>query len=232
MRGCMIDKRVNGETDMSPSDIAFTDTEIILTTEPFIIESSKRHFEFDCTDDRLDFTFADISEIICPNVDSFTDEEVEMNGRAVQYHLYSPDQEQPLPLVFYNHGGGCTGYDGVLTDDCFASAWITGDAQEEFPCYVAAVYRNSVKNESLKLEDELDAMKKIADDLVKDGKVDPNRIYMAGESMVCHNCTENFLYHWSVIPVAGNLLCGYGRLDLCLNQIYDTNSRFSFLCIV
>ena len=71
MRGCMIDKRVNGETDMSPSDIAFTDTEIILTTEPFIIESSKRHFEFDCTDDRLDFTFADISEIICPITLSF-----------------------------------------------------------------------------------------------------------------------------------------------------------------
>ena len=90
-----------------------------------------------------------------------------------------------LPVVIYNHGGGCTGFQGVLTDDGFASAWITGNAQEEFLCYAVAPYRASANDDSLKVEDEMEAVKLIVDELVAVGKVDVNRIYMAGESMGC-----------------------------------------------
>ena len=181
----MIDKRASKETDMHPVSVTYTDTEIIFETEPFIVESSKRHFSFTCTDERLNFVYADITEISCPNVDLFTDEEITVGTYTMKYHLYSPDAAEALPVVIYNHGGGCTGYPGVLMDDCFASAWITGDAQAEFPCYVIAPYRASLKDSSVSQEEDMAALKAAIDKLVDEGKVDGSRIYMCGESAGC-----------------------------------------------
>lgn len=181
----MIDKRTGKETDMHPLSVQYTDTEIILETEPFIVESSKRHFSFTCTDERLNFIYADITEISCPNVDLFTDEEEIVGEYTMKYHLYTPEAEEPVPVVVYNHGGGCTGYEGVLTDDCFASAWITGNAQKEFPCYVIASYRASLKDAAVSQKTEMEALKAAIDRLVESGKVDGNRIYMCGESAGC-----------------------------------------------
>ena len=182
---CMVDKRMGTEVDMHPTAVDYTDTEIRLAVEPFILKSSHRHFAFTCTDERLNFTYDDIDEILCPNVDCFTDETITVGERTLQYHLYSPESDAPLPVVIYNHGGGCTGYEGVLTDDCFASAWVTGDAQETFPCYVVAPYRASVNESDMKVEDELACVKAIIDGMIADGRVDADRVYMGGESMGC-----------------------------------------------
>lgn len=231
LKGCMVDKRTMDKQDMNPVSVSYTDSDIILEMEPFIIESSKHDFEFDCTNDLLDFTYEDITEISVPNVDSFSDEEITVGNTTLQYHLYTPETDDVLPVVIYNHGGGCTGYEGVLKDDCFASAWITGDAQEEFSCYVIAPYRASLKDDTVNKTEEMEAVKAAIDQLVEAGKVDASRIYMGGESMGCMY-TAQFANKYPSYLAAAILMDG-GPMELSMDESLedtvkkDLNSPYS-----
>lgn len=173
-----------GKEDIQVNEVSFTDTEIILSVDPVLIEASSiavslDDFEVVCTDDTLSFTYADITNIVCPEVDVFTDGVSEVGEATVPYKLYSPENtDGPLPIVIYNHGGGAASVDILLTNDSFATSWVLPEAQKEFPCYVLAPYRES----SPKGDDLNAAIKAIIDSLVAEGKVDSNRIYMAGES--------------------------------------------------
>lgn len=165
--------------------VTFSATSVILDVETFLVDKSSA-LVMDSTMDALDFTYEDITAVICPEHDAFTDETITVGNTTLQYKLYSPTDVKPgklLPIVIYHHGGGCTGYNGVLTDDCFACAWALKENQANIPCYVMAPYRASLRDSSVDPDEEREAIKAAIDTLVDAGKVDGNRIYMCGESM-------------------------------------------------
>lgn len=186
LSNALIDVLLQVKTEVKVENILFTPTEIELDVEPFMIkvtcvESPTDDFAVTSTDAGLSFTYADIDEIYCPQEASFDDGVSQVGEAEVPYKLYSPAvAAEPLPIVIYNHGGGCSGADGVLSDDSFACTWAEATSQKKYPCYVLAPYR--FLKQEVNQDDLHAAIKAIIDGLVEEGKVDANRIYMTGES--------------------------------------------------
>ena len=185
LSGCVTNGVSSQKRDVAVNQVLYTDSAVILETDSFLVEKSEDSLTLDCTNDALDFTYEAVTNVTCAEHDAFSDETMTVGDTTVQYKLFSPQtkDEELLPLVIYNHGGGNTGYEGVLTDDSFACAWAEEENQKSIPCYVMAPFRASVKDETVNKEEEMQAIKAAIDQLVADGKVDPNRIYMTGESM-------------------------------------------------
>lgn len=181
--GCIMDRNDHELLLQKAAGVAFTATKVIIEVdEPFEIALSDgtygSAFQVECSNTALSFTYEDITSIVCADFERFTDEEYTADGATVQYHLYSPDVEGKQPLVVYFHGGGNSGYEGVLDDDSYACAWASEESQENFACYVMAPYRPDGNTDEV-----LDLVKGAIDKLVAEGKVDPERIYITGESM-------------------------------------------------
>ncbi len=180
---------IKNEFDATPGaaivqHVFLTEVSIVLEVEPFQWDLSREQLMVSCTKNTFSFDAAAVSRVICPELDAFTDEFSTVGGTTVSYKLYSPsDASAPLPVVIYNHGGGSTGFDGVLTDDCFACAYASAESQKIFPCYVLVPYRASVSNPDVNAEEEMAAIKAAIDQLIESGKVDAERVYMGGESM-------------------------------------------------
>lgn len=185
LSGCVTNGVSSQKRDVAVNQVMYTDSAVILDVDSFLVEKSEDSLTLDCTNDVLDFTYEAVTDVTCTEHDAFSDETMTVGDTTVQYKLFSPEtkDEELLPLVIYNHGGGNTGYEGVLTDDSFACAWAEEENQKSIPCYVMAPFRASVKDETVNTEEEMQAIKAAIDQLVADGKVDPNRIYMTGESM-------------------------------------------------
>ncbi len=94
--------------------------------------------------------------------------------------LYTPTVEQNQPLVIYYHGYG----ESEHVEDTKVVATLTGhDSQQKYPCYVLApAISDKTYMAQRKREDTYEAVKEVADQLVKLGKVDPDRIYVMGNS--------------------------------------------------
>lgn len=90
-----------------------------LDVEPFLWNESRETLRVTCANKELSFTGADVSQVICPELDAFTSEIVTVGGTTVKYKLYTPENAEgkQYPVIVYNHGGGATGPDGVLTVD-------------------------------------------------------------------------------------------------------------------
>lgn len=155
-----------------------------LDVEPFLWNESRETLQVTCTNAALSFTGADVTQVICPELDAFTSETFTVGETTVQYKLYTPENAETsqYPVLIYNHGGGATGPDGVLTDDSFGCAFATKDSQALFPCYVIVPYRASVSNPNVNGEEEMQAIKATIDQLIEAGLADPERIYMSGAS--------------------------------------------------
>ncbi|MBR0428457.1 MAG: alpha/beta fold hydrolase [Lachnospiraceae bacterium] len=94
--------------------------------------------------------------------------------------LYTPKVEQNQPLVIYYHGYG----ESEHVEDTKVVATLTGhDSQQKHSCYVLApAISDKTYMAQRKRENTYEAVKEVADQLVKLGKVDPNRIYVMGNS--------------------------------------------------
>ena len=184
LSGCITDASSKRARQVAVNLVSFTSDSVILEVDPFVIGSSTDLF-MDCTNDLLDFTYEDITAVTCPEQDVFTDETMTIGGTTLRYKLYAPStfkDDELVPVVIYNHGGGCTGYEGVLEDDSFACFWALPESQNSIKCYVMAPYRGSLK-EGDDPDEEREAIKAAIDALITDGHADPDRIYMTGESM-------------------------------------------------
>ncbi|NLI60109.1 MAG: hypothetical protein GX375_01605 [Clostridiales bacterium] len=124
------------------------------------------------------------------------------NGMDYSYFL-NEDADEPLPLVVFFHGGG-QGND-IYTPIRFSNGgpiWAYPENQAKYPCHVlaprSAGYSMSMEN-----------VKAVIDQMIDDGKVDPNRVYITGFSMGGGN-TWNFLRTYPDFPAAAIPLCPAG----------------------
>ncbi len=101
-----------------------------------------------------------------------------VNFDGTNYRLYQPESDTALPLVLWNHGAGETYYNisGKNNEGMplLANMGGVGWLQDKYPSYVLVPQRGTGTNYS--------QAKTIAliDSLVAAGKVDPNRVYVAG----------------------------------------------------
>lgn len=142
----------------------------------FYVES----FTVKCdVDSALDFTETDITEINTPVVDDFVTYTRE-DGSDFNYHLYTPAQTDKMPVVVVFHGFGDTS--NLLTYRT-AVEWAEPENQKERPCYVLApVIEDAVYYNVGSRSDTLEKVKALLDTMVSEGKVDPDRIYVMGNS--------------------------------------------------
>ncbi|WP_157272695.1 cohesin domain-containing protein [Paenibacillus daejeonensis] len=118
-------------------------------------------------------------------------------------YFYNNDAQEPLPLVVFFHGGG-QGND-IYTPIRFSNGgtvWANPENQEKYPTHVLAP-RNATTVESMH------KVKAVIDKMIKEGKVDPNRIYITGFSMG-GGSTWTFLRTYPELAAAAAPLCPAG----------------------
>ena len=127
----------------------------------------------------LSFTNEDVKTLVTPVVDSFETLSMEDNADFV-YHLFTPESTENMPIVIVFHGFGDT--DNLLTYRT-AVEWAEPENQKVRPCYVLApVIKDEYYFEASSRGAALDKVKALVDKMVSDGKVDPSRIYVMGNS--------------------------------------------------
>lgn len=139
-----------------------------------------KEFEVSCSEDpTFDFTSDDISKINTPVADDFETLTVSENV-SFDYHLFDPGKDEPVPMVIVFHGYGDT--NNLLTYRT-AVEWAEPDNQEKRPCYVLAPVIDDKTYYSAKGRDDVFAcIHDIVSRMIEDGKVDPKRIYVMGNS--------------------------------------------------
>ncbi len=139
-----------------------------------------KDFKVTCSsNEAFSFSEKDITNTLTPVADDFeTIENTE--GASFSYHLFTPKKEENMPVVIVFHGYGDT--DNLLTYRT-AVDWAEPENQEVRPCYVIAPVIDDktyfVENARAKV---FEALKGIVDKMVTEGKVDPDRIYVMGNS--------------------------------------------------
>lgn len=138
--------------------------------------------------------------VVSPVLDKFK----YANHDGLDYsYFYSENDETPLPLIVFFHGGG-QGND-IYTPIRFSNGgtvWANPENQAKYPCHVLAP-RNASDDASIR------KVKEVIDQMIADGKVDPNRIYVTGFSMG-GGSTWTFLRNFPEIPAAAAPICPAG----------------------
>ncbi|MGO4728848.1 S-layer homology domain-containing protein [Paenibacillus sp. 2KB_22] len=137
----------------------------------------------------LSFTKEDVSQIKTRTVDDFkAGTFTGSNGHTLSYQLKQSESNEARPLVVWLHGGGEVGNDNLkqLTENRGATVWTesgkdTSVLAVQYPKnYGWAIYNNP---EQLKLmQDYFLVQYELILDLIKEDKVDANRIYLVGAS--------------------------------------------------
>ncbi len=100
---------------------------------------------------------------------------------SLNYRLYTPESNEQMPLVIAFHGYGDT------EDPPFSkavTAWTEPENQEVRPCYVLApVIADDDYIEFSRRERIYEQVKNAVDSLIKEGKVDKTKVYVAGNSL-------------------------------------------------
>lgn len=126
----------------------------------------------------LDFTLEDVSAVETETADLFT--LWESDNRMIKAQVYQPEQQDPLPVVVVFHGYGDTA--NLLTYRT-AVDWAEPEHQQVRPCIVIApviedtLYASDNARTKIyrQLMDWIDA-------LIEEGRADPDRIYLMGNS--------------------------------------------------
>ncbi len=131
-------------------------------------------------DTRLSFTKDNVSKVITPVADEFTQIRT-ADGGAFDYNLYTPeDTSKAQPIVIAFHGFLD---DDNLLQNRLAISWAFDENQADRPCYVMAPLMGGY---SYMNADYRTAMyeKVFAEvqNMIAAGKVDPNRVYVVGKS--------------------------------------------------
>ncbi|MCT2534677.1 Ig-like domain-containing protein [Aquibacillus koreensis] len=141
--------------------------------------------------------------VVSPVLDQYR--YADYNGLEYSY-FYNEEAEEPLPLVVFFHGGG-QGND-VYTPIRFSNGgtvWANPENQEKYPSHVLAP-RNA------NTPDDMHKVKAVIDQMIADGKVDPNRVYITGFSMGGAS-TWTFLKTYPGFAAAAAPLCPAGGPD-------------------
>lgn len=138
-----------------------------------------RKMEVSCASHpELSFSLEEIGRTVTPVADDFgTAEDPEFRMKA---RTFVPDLKEPCPVVIVFHGYGDT--ENLLTYRT-AVAWAEPAAQAERPCIVIApVIENMLYGSDFARAAAMQGVMKLVDSLIAEGKADPDRIYVMGNS--------------------------------------------------
>lgn len=127
-------------------------------------------------DDRLSFAKKDVAEVNTAVADDF--ETVSAENGNFTYHLFTPESEEKMPVVVVFHGFGDTS--NLLTYRT-AVEWADPENQKVRPCYVIAPVIDDSTYYSAR-NSVFTPLKTLLDQMIKEGKADPDRIYVMGNS--------------------------------------------------
>ena len=128
-------------------------------------------------DDALSFTKQDVAEVqtlVADDFQSFSKED----GAGFNYQLYTPETEEKMPVVVVFHGYGDT---ENLRTYRTAVEWAEPENQKVRPCYVIAPVIDDNTYYSAR-NTVFTPLKTLLDQMVEEGKIDPERIYAMGNS--------------------------------------------------
>ena len=139
-----------------------------------------KSYEVKCNDPDLSFSNEDVSAVSTLVADDFADLKAEGEKASFDYHLFTPDKTENMPIVVVFHGYGDT--NNLLTYRT-AVAWAEPKNQEIRPCYIMAPvipddkYFNAGARANI-IEEVMVLVRNMADE----GKVDRERVYVMGNS--------------------------------------------------
>lgn len=121
----------------------------------------------------------------------------QLEYKGIHYNLFIPGNPagEKLPLVFFLHDAGPCGEDPKLplSQGNGAITWARPEWQAKHPCYVLAPgIRRSVRltRDDFTFADEFYILKEIIDKVTAEYDVDPDRVYLTGQSMGCMTSCE------------------------------------------
>lgn len=162
--------------DIKVNEIEVNENTITLKVDDFLLFKSP-DLEITCiSNPEISFKYNDIT-ISSPVADKFEDKEY--NG--LKYKLFSPKTNEKLPLVIWMHGRGDNGYQ--LRSAKNATMFAEDENQAKNPCYVMAAQSDESVTEIRWTDRELENIIAVINQLIEDGKVDENRVYIVGHSM-------------------------------------------------
>lgn len=141
---------------------------------------------------------------------------------SMPYRLFRPRSSGKLPLVVHLHGSGGLGDDNEkqlgLGNTFGTRVWLLPENQKEFPCYVLAPQTNSGwTNYDLSQQGPAKALPglgdgsrlalEVIDRLSREFPIDPNRIYVTGQSMGGAG-VWNMITHRPKVFAAAVVCCG------------------------
>jgi glyoxylase-like metal-dependent hydrolase (beta-lactamase superfamily II)/poly(3-hydroxybutyrate) depolymerase len=148
---------------------------------------------------------------------------------SIQYRLYDPSEngytEDSYPLVLFLHGEDATGDDNEaqLTEDVGASFWADSIRQNANPSYVLAPQNTE---DDWTSEETTALVKQALDDVIANGNVDENRIYVVGLSSGATESWKLLLEYPEVfaaaIPCAGEVPEEYYEQDDAFAALANT----------
>lgn len=168
--------------DIKVNDIKVEGNTLVLSVDEFLTIKSDGsmgdELKVKCkSNEELSFTYSDITKIVSPVADKF--ETKEYNG--LTYKLFSPDSDEALPVVIWMHGRGDNGLQ--LRSARNATMFAEDESQKENPCYVFAPQSDESVTAVRWTDNELENIISVLEQLIEEGKVDPNRVYLTGHSM-------------------------------------------------
>lgn len=133
----------------------------------------------------------------CESVEPVVDLFRQYEYKGINYNLFVPENPtgEKLPLVFFLHDAGPCGDDPKLplSQGNGAVTWARPEWQEKHPCYVLAPgMRRGIRLtcDDFTFADEMYILKEIIDKVTAENDVDPDRVYLTGQSMGCMSSCE------------------------------------------
>lgn len=177
------------EQEAEISDVTIKNNEVTIEFAD-VSFSTIENTEIDCTDDKFDCTDADY-EVKTKTADEFVKNEfTAQDGTVLTYYLYMPENEENVPLMVWEHGGGevlDSSYEGAnLHASKGAVAWV----ENGFDTAVLSVqYPKNYSFGISEIPEELEQMNKfgtakyeLIQQLIEEGKIDASRVYISGAS--------------------------------------------------
>lgn len=114
-------------------------------------------------------------------------------GKTLKYNFFEPkNQNEPLPLVLFMHDAGVTSEQdrATLFQGLGAVIWADPQEQAKRPCYVLAPqYDEIIADDDWRTSKYLETTIHLIQQLLKEHKIDPNRLYVTGQSGGCMTAT-------------------------------------------
>jgi predicted peptidase len=138
---------------------------------------------------------------------------LERSQKSIPYRFRPPNssaKSRPVPLVVYLHGGGECGSDNVRQLQGLPALFCEETMCRQYPCAVLVPQCPLPGDWAQHLDaqtDLLDAVSHLIDEVLSDSRIDPNRIYLTGQSLggfgsweLATRAPERFA---AVVPICG-----------------------------